>query len=245
MTVGPPGGGTFFEDQPSTTALQVINFNGAVATTTDITPMILPYHMGLLLTWVSEAGSNDFFINATVHGTVGPVDFLGQSTINSGGSVVVAIPGQYPVATGGLIQIILQPRPSAFTPVVGQLFVYALTAPPLINVEQRWLTIGVLNGVVATIAASSTAALVPAAPAGYYNRVKSLSYNHIAAGAAVSRVSFIDNGSGQALDTFVDLAAANQRQGQSYDLLNVNGILLNNGASVAVQGVAAYELWPI
>lgn len=234
------------QNAPTFTLLGTIAFNGGAQQTVDVTAALLPHHTGVWLYWVQGAGTLDPFINVAVGVAAGDTTLVDFTTLFSGQEVQAPLPGSFPVDTGQSVIVSAKPRDTAGTPVKGTVFVFGVTQLPVANYQARFHDIGVMDGTGAvTVNAGATTTVLPAATTGTYNRVKMLGYNHVAAGAAVARMTWINGNSGLAFAQAIDPAVANTDRQWSVDFAVRGAIALTNGLSVAVLAEIAYEVWSI
>ena len=234
------------QNQPTFTLLGTIAFNGGAQQTLDITAALQPGITGVYLYWVQGAGTNDSFINVAVGTAAGDTSIVDFSTLFSGQQIQAPLPGQLAVVTGGSVVVSAKPRDTAITPVKGTVFIFGVTQLPVATVQSRFHDIGVMDGTTAvTVNAGATTTVLPAATTGTYNRVKMLGYNHVAAGAGVARMTWINGNTLNAFAQCIDAGAANTDRQWSVDFAARGAIALSNGLSVAVLAVVAYEVWSI
>lgn len=212
----------------------------------DITAGLLPQHMGIIVSIVYKAGnaapSVDWQVQDTTLGIALLLDSAQSSTYPT--MQVLPFPGQYVIQNPG-DSIGVQFSPNGAGAFVGDVYVYGVTVPPITIPQPITPEHGVLlsSGIINMPAASNGNILSQSQP-GFVNRVKHLCANHVAAAAAVSRVSWSDQFSAVPHLETLDLAVANFVWNNIVDFDNVVGINYNNGSSQAHRCMVSYYAVP-
>jgi len=234
------------QQAPTFTSLGTLTINGAAPVTLDVGPLIQPNHQGIMLVWVAALASAGSPILADITLGLSSLPIMDPTDIGDGNNVIAAIMGSLVTDNATTCVVEIQPSPSGVSPVTGSVFIFGITNPPLVipTIRRAYIGSGTARGNV-IVAAGTTVTVVPAAPTGKYNRIKSLYWRSNGVGTANRLLSWNDLGSGSSFAFDHSTGTNISTGGLTLDMENLNGVSFTNGDTTEYRVTAGWELWDI
>lgn len=220
--------------------------NSNAAFTVDITATLAPQHMGIVVALVPKAGNACASVDWQVFDSTLGIGLLLDTaqSMTQPTMQALAFPGQY-VVLNPANTIIVQFLPNGVGNLVADVYVYGVTTMPITLPQTHLPDRSVLlNSGIINVPAGTTGNVLSQAQPGFINRVKMMSANHVAAAAAVARVSWVDQFSANPHIETLDTAVANFVWNNLVDFDNTVGLSYVNGSSVAHRCMVAFEQVP-
>lgn len=232
---------------PGLDLLTNVNVNTGGTQTVDISALVQPSHQGILFYWVASFASLGQGINVQVGASFNSLGVTEVMRIFDGGTVIAALPGALLTSVAGNItSLLINLVPGDPAPVTGVLMVLGVNGTPLSILATRHTQIGHgANTGVVNVGTGATATVLATPAAGFYHRIKCLSWWTVAAPAAIARVTWNTSGTVALVGTIGGPAAGQMQSQVVLDYETDSLISLTNVLSVTVSTVVAYEIWPM
>lgn len=232
---------------PTFTSLGAIAINGAAPVVTDVGPLVLPYHQGIMAYWVASLISAGSPVLVNVTTDVDALPIMQPTVVADGGTCVAAMPAAFVYANAPVkVNVSVGPSALGVSPVAGTLLVFGLSSPPSVIPTPRRVGIGLghTTDSVAILSGNTTAVLAPPATGTYY-RIKSLQAAFLTAPAASSRAHFVAHSTAQIMTFNRFAGVASDGVSVQLDMEWFDGIDFSNNTAVTAGAVILYERWAI